>query len=92
MTGAALAHLDQVEHLEAAAPAAIAQLRELTRARLAEPDAPSPLEPQLRQLRRDLIAIEAAELARLYHDGVIGVATHRKLQRRLDLEDASLDD
>jgi hypothetical protein len=46
----------------------------------------------LRQLRSDLIAIEAAELTRLYEDGVIGAGTRRQLQRRLDLEEASLGD
>ncbi len=91
MTGAALAHLEEVASLEAAPPAAVEQLRRLTRARVAQPDE-EPLAPQLRQLRRDLIAVEAAELTRLYDDGEIGAGTHRELQRRLDLEEASLDD
>lgn len=92
MADAALAYLDQVESLDAASPAAIAQLRALTRARRDEPADESPLGPQLRRLRRDLIAVEAAELNRLYANGVIGASTHRRLQRRLDLEDASLDE
>jgi monovalent cation/hydrogen antiporter len=92
MTEAALAHLDRVASLDAAPPAAVEQLRELTRSRMARPDDASTLGPQLRQLRRDLIAVEAEELSRLYSDGEIGVGTHRELQRRLDLEDASLDD
>ncbi len=50
------------------------------------------MEPLLRQLRRDLIAVESAELARLYDDGTISAATRRHLQRRLDLESASLED
>jgi len=48
-------------------------------------------EPILRDLRRDLITVETAELTRLYNDGTIGAATRRDLQRRLDLEDTSLD-
>jgi monovalent cation/hydrogen antiporter len=88
MTGAALAHLDRLADLDAAPPTAIAQLRELTRARLAPADGEPPV---LRQLRRDLIAVEAAELARLYDDGEIGAGTHRELQRRLDLEETSLE-
>ena len=92
MTGAALAHLDEVARLEAAPAATVEQLRELTRTRLARPGDGAPLGPGLRRLRRDLIAIEAAELTRLYGDGEIGAATRRELQRRLDLEDASLDD
>jgi CPA1 family monovalent cation:H+ antiporter len=43
-------------------------------------------------LRRDVIAVEEAELSRLYEDGAIGADTHRRLQRRLDLEDVSLDE
>jgi Na+/H+ antiporter len=88
MTDAALAHLDKLADLDAAPPAALAHLRELTRSRLAPPDG-EPL--VLRQLRRDLIAVEAAELARLYDDGEIGAGTHRELQRRLDLEETSLE-
>ncbi len=48
-------------------------------------------EPMLRRLRRDLIAVETDALTRLYEDGTIGAATRRDLQRRLDLEDTSLD-
>jgi CPA1 family monovalent cation:H+ antiporter len=46
----------------------------------------------LRQLRRDLIAVEAAELTRLYREGTIGAGVRRQLQRRLDLEETSLGD
>ncbi len=93
MSRAALAHLDEVAGLDAAPPAALARLREAVRARLdhagaEEPDATGPV---LRRLRRDLIAVEAAELTRLYEDGTIGAATRRRLQRRLDLEETSLD-
>jgi hypothetical protein len=33
-----------------------------------------------------VIAVENAELARLYADGIISAATRQKLQRTLDLE------
>jgi NhaP-type Na+/H+ or K+/H+ antiporter len=94
MSRAALDHLDQLEHLEAAPEVLVAQLRQILQSRLERADGASDdaIEPVRRQLRRDLIAIEAAELTRLYEDGLIGVNTHRHLQRRLDLEDASLDD
>jgi CPA1 family monovalent cation:H+ antiporter len=94
MARVALAHLDEVEGLDAAAPAVVAQLRELVRARLADAREGSDeaLGPALRQLRRDLIAVEAEELTRLYEDGVIGAGTRRQLQRRLDLEESSLAD
>ena len=45
-----------------------------------------------RQLRRDLIAVEAAELQRLYDDQAISDTTRRRLQRSLDLEEARLAD
>jgi hypothetical protein len=35
--------------------------------------------------------VETAAVTRLYEDGTIGAATRRDLQRRLDLEDTSLD-
>ena len=68
---------------------AVAQLRQMLTARPADTDDAGPV---LRQLRRDVIAIEAAELTRLYEDGVISADTRRQLQRRLDLEETSLDD
>jgi CPA1 family monovalent cation:H+ antiporter len=93
MARAALARLDELENLEAAPLAALEQARHLLCARVADPDGPNqdPLDDPLRALRRDLLSVEAAELARLYHDGTIGRVTRQQLQRRLDLERASLD-
>jgi CPA1 family monovalent cation:H+ antiporter len=93
MARAALAHLDEIESLEVVPEAALHQARHLLNARLADRDEPrqqDPLNETLQALRRDLISIEAAELGRLYHDGTVGAATRRELQRRLDLEQASL--
>ncbi|MGI5377080.1 cation:proton antiporter [Streptomyces sp. CA-251387] len=45
-----------------------------------------------RQLRRDLIAVEATELQRLYDTHAISDTTRRRLQRSLDLEEARLSD
>lgn len=45
-----------------------------------------------RQIRRDLIAVETAELLRLYDAHTISDATRRRLQRALDLEEARLTD
>jgi CPA1 family monovalent cation:H+ antiporter len=92
MTDAALSYLDEVAGLGAAAEPVIAQLRELTRSRHEPDDDESPLGPQLRQLRRDVIAVEASVLNQLYADGAIGGRTRRHLQRRLDLEEASLEE
>jgi CPA1 family monovalent cation:H+ antiporter len=94
MSRAALDHLDQVANLEAAPEVVVARLRQILQSRLDHVDGRSDdaIERVLRHLRRDLIAIEAAELTRLYEDGVIGANTRRRLQRRLDLEEASLDD
>jgi len=93
MSLAALNHLDQLEQLEAAPTAAIAHFRRNLEARLqvADGSGPDELEPALRQLRRDLIAVETAELTRLYDDGAISATTTKDLQRSLDLEDTGLD-
>jgi CPA1 family monovalent cation:H+ antiporter len=45
-----------------------------------------------RQLRRDLLAVEGAELTRLFEAGEITDATRRRIQRLLDLEHAGLGD
>ncbi|OIJ65518.1 Na+/H+ antiporter [Streptomyces mangrovisoli] len=45
-----------------------------------------------RQLRRDLIVVESAELQRLYDTHRISDTSRRKLQRTLDLEEARLTD
>jgi hypothetical protein len=43
-------------------------------------------------VRRDLVAAENAELARLYDNGTITQATRQQLQHALDLETARLSD
>jgi CPA1 family monovalent cation:H+ antiporter len=93
MAHAALDHLDQLEQVNAAPEAAVLQLRRALQTRLDHLDgaATDELEPTLRRLRRDLIAVETAELTRVYHDGSVSAAIQRELQRRLDLEDTSLD-
>ena len=85
MSRAALAYLAEVAGADAASKAAIAQLR----SRLGGGEGTA-ADPALRRLRRDVIAIEAAELTRLYEDGTIGADTRQQLQRRLDLEETSL--
>jgi CPA1 family monovalent cation:H+ antiporter len=94
LSRASLAHLDELEDLEAAPSAAIAQVRELIRARAADAgDSTSgDIGAIVRHLRRDLIAVETAELTRLYHAGEISARTRHELQRRLDLEHGSVGD
>jgi CPA1 family monovalent cation:H+ antiporter len=94
MSRQALAHLDEVEALDAAPPVVVAQLRRALQSRRDDADGTGEdaTGPALRQLRRDLIAVEAEELTRLYREGAIGAGVRRQLQRRLDLEEASLGD
>jgi CPA1 family monovalent cation:H+ antiporter len=94
MSRAALAYLDELEDQEAAPTAAIAQLRQIQQSRLdaLASRSTTTAQPALRQLRRDLIGVEASVLTRLYEDGAIGAETRRQLQRRLDLEETSLGD
>jgi len=63
-----------------------------TRARAGGSRAPEPDGLTDRQLRRDLVAAENAELARLYDNGTISQATRQQLQRGLDLEATRLSD
>ncbi len=44
------------------------------------------------RLRRDLLAAQRDELARMHADSEIGEATRRRIQRQLDLEEAGLSD
>ncbi|GIH15553.1 Na+/H+ antiporter [Rugosimonospora africana] len=92
MSRAALTYLDEVEDQEAAPQVMIAQLRQIQRSRLdsLEGRSDDSLRPAMRQLRRDLIAVESAVLTRLYEEGTVGAETRRRLQRRLDLEETSL--
>jgi CPA1 family monovalent cation:H+ antiporter len=96
---AGLARLDELAEAGAAPDEVIDRLRTglqarigTTRARLDEnPDAAGTALTE-RELHRDLIAAENAELSRLYDAGTIGAATRRRLQRSLDLETARLTD
>jgi CPA1 family monovalent cation:H+ antiporter len=94
MVSAALARLDEIENLQAAPEVVVTQARLVMQARAEHPEDESEmaLGPLLRDLRRDLIKVESAELTRLYERGEIGESTRRQLQRRLDLEEASLGD
>ncbi|MGW2939540.1 Na+/H+ antiporter [Streptomyces sp. NPDC001156] len=93
-----LGDLDQLADLGAAAEAALKQARRHLEARIhqaedahySDPDA-RPAEAY-REIRRTLIAIEATELQRLYKANKISNATRRRIQRELDLEEASLRD
>jgi NhaP-type Na+/H+ or K+/H+ antiporter len=89
---AGLARLDELAEQDAVPDAVIDRLRAslqasigTTRARLEQegPGRESPAEPEI---RRELIAAENAELARLFADGTISAATRQRLQRGLDLE------
>ena len=63
-----------------------------SRARADGTPAPQPGSLTERELRRDLIGAENAELTRLYEDSAISAATRQRLQRNLDLETTRLSD
>jgi CPA1 family monovalent cation:H+ antiporter len=99
LTRSALAYLDDVENSESAPQFAIEQLRHSWKLRLhrietADPGDTADATPAVayRRLRRDLLAAEAVELGRMYEAGVITDNTRRRIQRKLDLEQAGLDD
>jgi monovalent cation/hydrogen antiporter len=98
MTEAGLAHLEQLADVEAAPDAVIDRLRRNLEARIERmrqvdgDDGPSEggHARTYRRLRRDLLAVERGELDRLFQAGTISDTTRRRIQRVLDLEDASL--
>ena len=96
---AALARLDELADDNAAPDAVIDRARASlqarigqTRARADGTRAPGPDGLTERELRRDLIGAENAELARLYENGIISAATRQRLQHNLDLEATRLSD
>ncbi|MGW5663267.1 Na+/H+ antiporter [Streptomyces sp. NPDC003758] len=93
-----LGDLDQLAELGAAAEAALKQARRHLEARIHQVEDADYSDPDARpadvyrEIRRTLIAIEAAELQRLYEANKISNATRRRIQHELDLEEASLRD
>jgi len=103
LADAGIRRLDELSELEAVPDVVLDRLRRgLTarlddaRDRLTDHDGgTAPAESAdlvYRQLRRDLIAVEALELQRLYDEHAISDTTRRRLQRSLDLEEARLTD
>jgi monovalent cation/hydrogen antiporter len=91
MAEAGLAHLDRLAETETASELVIEQLRHSWRARLDRVDEDSTSDSHTyRELRRDLLRVEGAELNRLFETGAITDVTRRRLQRILDLENAGL--
>lgn len=92
---ASLAYLDALAEKEAAPHVLVEQLRQSWQARMnriaerVEAEADGTAE-SYRRLRRKLLAVEGAELNRLYQTGEISDSTRRRIQRSLDLEHAGL--
>ncbi|MFI2202894.1 Na+/H+ antiporter [Streptomyces sp. NPDC020192] len=100
---AGLARLEELAELEAVSDVVLDRLRRGLTARLEDAcerlaetngatTATESADRVYRQLRRDLIAVETAELQRLYDAHAISDTTRRRLQRALDLEEARLAD
>lgn len=92
---AGLSHLDYVEETEAAPESVIEDLRHSWHDRIKKlqdngAEDTSPTSSPYAQLRRDLLAVESAELDRLYQEGAVSDATRRQIQRALDLEHTGL--
>ncbi len=97
LTNAGLAHLDRLADLETTSEPMLEQLRDRLRSRLDrlsqgvdEAQVTASANELYRTLRRDLLAVQSLELARLYESGRITDATRRRIQRDLDLEEAGL--
>lgn len=99
LAGASLRRVDELSELEAVSDVVLDRLRRGLQARLnhaedllGEADPAESADQVYRQLRRELIRVEAAELQRLYEEHDISDTTRRRLQRSLDQEDARLAD
>jgi CPA1 family monovalent cation:H+ antiporter len=94
---AGLRHLEQIADLEAVPEVVVDRLRrhlrtrrDHARERLDGDSYDGSNDGSYRELRRDLIAVENAELQRLYDSNRISDTTRRRIQRSLDLEEAAL--
>jgi NhaP-type Na+/H+ or K+/H+ antiporter len=95
---AGLDHLDQLADLESVTEAAVTRVRAVLTARLDhDHDTPADSVPDsaellasYRGLRREVIALQVAELRRLYDEHQVSDTTRRNLQHDLDLEDAAM--
>ncbi|MEV7026169.1 Na+/H+ antiporter [Kitasatospora sp. NPDC093558] len=90
---AALDHVENLAELEAVPQTAVDRVRRSLTARLDRtPETPdgTTADAAHRQLRREVIAVQNAELRRLYEEHRISDTTLRLLQRDLDLEEAGL--
>ncbi|MEY9875527.1 Na+/H+ antiporter [Streptacidiphilus sp. MAP12-33] len=94
----ALIHLDEITGLETVPDAALDRVRRRLDAQLDQnadsdetgaPGAQTVL-AAYRELRREVIAVQSAELRRLYDDHEISDTTRRRLQHELDLEETGL--
>ncbi|GAA4698328.1 Na+/H+ antiporter [Phytohabitans rumicis] len=96
MARAARDRLDELDDLQAVPDAVSRRLRRSLNARVEQVhpsgEAEDSIEPTYRKVRRELIAVESRELHRLHETALITETTRRRLQRTLDLEDASLAD
>lgn len=90
---AALDHVENLAELEAVPDTALDRVRRALTARLDRttdtPDGTT-ADTAYRQLRREVIAVQSAELHRLYDGHRISDTTRRRLQHDLDREDAAL--
>jgi CPA1 family monovalent cation:H+ antiporter len=92
MAEVGLTRLEWLADLDAVPTAVADRLRRELRARIEQADGAEPAAAVVpyRDVRRELIAVEGAELGRLHDEGLISDGTRRRLQRMLDLEDARL--
>jgi CPA1 family monovalent cation:H+ antiporter len=96
---AALGRLQQLEDVEAVPRVVAERLRvglmdrvEVGELRMDGQDDTASITSAYRQVRRDLIAAESAELTRLHDVGEISEATRRTVQRMLDLQETALNE
>ncbi|MFI6500261.1 Na+/H+ antiporter [Nonomuraea typhae] len=87
LSDVALTYIDELADLEAASPVALRRVRRSLEAQNELEQAPDELADAYGQLRRDVLAVQTAEVARLHGSGKISEETRRRLQLHLDRQD-----
>ncbi|WP_157249216.1 Na+/H+ antiporter [Nonomuraea typhae] len=83
----ALTYVDELADLEAASPVVLQHVRRSLEAQNELEQAPDELAEAYGHLRRDVLAVQTAEVARLHTSGKISEETRRRLQLHLDRQD-----
>lgn len=87
LTQRAVDYVEELGDLEAVSPVVLDHVRRSLKSQVELEQEQDELADSYGQLRRELLAVQSEELARMHAAGEIGEATRRRLQRYLDHQD-----